>query len=70
MPSVLPFICIHRYMYGVLSKLNMIIYHKTSDVEFKDTFLFADVNDQCVHSDGQYVSLFYRQGTQIMSKYR
>jgi hypothetical protein len=25
---------------------------ETSDVEFKDTFFFADVNDYCVHSDG------------------
>jgi hypothetical protein len=25
---------------------------ETSDVEFKDTFFFADVNDHCVHSDG------------------
>jgi hypothetical protein len=25
---------------------------ETSDVEFKDTFFLADVNDYCVHSDG------------------
>jgi hypothetical protein len=25
---------------------------EASDVEFKDTIFFADVNDHCLHSDG------------------
>jgi hypothetical protein len=39
---------------------------ETSDVEFKDTFFFADVNDHCVHSDGRRITAFlYSSSTTI-----